>query len=658
MTPRLYLTPVIAAALLMAAAVHAQTPPPNAADDYRKAFESWEGLSEGDREVLRQYFADPNAGISDAVRAAADRARSALDAFRQGASRDSVDWGITYELGPGTLLPHLTPLRDGTRLLALDAQLRLEAGDARGAAESIAASIRMSDHATDDPVLISTLVGAAMFRHTDSAILQRALGEGLLGSGEASMVLDSINGILHEDPFRLTGSLEGEREGMAGWMIENFSEPGGKEAFLDQHAPFLAANDNLAPILTDLAPLSQDGFEVAMQQYDLALADMGAAMNQDDLGQAVADVRDIIDKALRGAYGPLSPHMIPSMDRAIESVLGIYERIEDLRDDLQTIIDDPENGAMKVRNAALWYLRAIENQKDIDAHLWELIAVKPDELSEEDRARIREALPKTEPIVEELLAASKIERCNFDLSGTWKMQGLQADLSHVDGMIRSGELLRAHLIEFVRAGERSEEDQTRAAALLAAAAKMSEHLATDDQLRSARACCAILEAAFDAVDLARGDGETPAVTLAPEALAALRKAAMRDALRYDAAMLAYRDRSTAWLVRRFLDRGGRRDTIMQELSEIAPQSIEPRTIAPPPLVYDDAVAAIRELDRVLEQGVSIARTPAHASEIDVQIEALKLGYAKSWPNDLAAWLLDPLTRTAIAMQWVEQRRRE
>ena len=627
--------------------------PPNAADDYREAFAAWEKLPESDREILASYEYTPGARVSPEVRAALSRAQPALDAFRTGGDRDFVDWGITYEKGPGTLLPHLSPLRNGARLLALDAHVRLAQGDARGAAESIAASIHMSDHATDDPVLISTLVGVAMFRHIDSSVLQNAIGSGALGAGEAGVVLDSIDDILHDDPFQLTGSLIGEREGMAGWMIDNFSMEGGKESFLDEYAPMFAASGLQAGIVADLAPLSQQGFEVAMQQYDLALADMGDAIQQDDLGQAMADVRDIIDKALRGAYGPLAPHMIPAMDRAIEQVLNTYERIEDLREDLQTIVNDPENGALKVRNAALWYLRAIEKHEQIDRHVWDLIEANPSRLDETQRETLAAALPDTEPIIAELLAAVEIERCDFDLQNTWDMLGLRADLSHVDGMIRNGHLLRAHVTALLRGA--SEENGDRAAELLRAAAKMSEHLATDHQLRSVRACCDILEAGFDVVEAVQGDGNAAPITLDPAAIAALHSAASRNALQYDTAMLRYRDRSSGWLVRTFIDRGGRRDTIAAELAELAPQSIEPRAITLQPLAFNDAVTALRELDRLAERAALIARTPAHSSEIEIEIEALKLGYAETWPADLAAWILDPIAQTAIAVEHVGRR---
>jgi hypothetical protein len=60
------------------------------------------------------------------------------------------------------LLPELTKMRHGSRLLAMDARLRMAHGDLTGAARDIVAIRSMAAHTRSDPMLTSFMVSLAM----------------------------------------------------------------------------------------------------------------------------------------------------------------------------------------------------------------------------------------------------------------------------------------------------------------------------------------------------------------------------------------------------------------------------------------------------------------------------------------------------------------
>jgi hypothetical protein len=140
---------------------------PNAADIYTKAFALLvkdEQLEYGLPWVGRDTLA-PDEPLSvptkEAIRRLLDVNREALDLLAEGAKIRHCRYPVNLNQGFGVLLPHLTNIRHGGRLLLLQAILHAEDGQTELAVQSVLNSLQLSGSIEKEPVLISQLVRMA-----------------------------------------------------------------------------------------------------------------------------------------------------------------------------------------------------------------------------------------------------------------------------------------------------------------------------------------------------------------------------------------------------------------------------------------------------------------------------------------------------------------
>lgn len=589
--PRVPLRLIIALLLLLSTAlpVLAQNDRPNAADDYRRAFALLERLDPADREILGNI--DWNAGtFTRAEREAILRARPVINAFREGASRSHVDFGIDYSAGPETLLPHLGPMRQGTRLLLADARLRMIDGDVRGATDNLRSMMKISDHTTDDPVLISTLVGTAVYSLSNSSVRQM-LGEGALDQTAARDLLKTIDEIKRPDPFGLAASLEGEREAFAGWMIRKYDESGDAAGFIEEMGMFGGAGDSM--LEAEVAALSPDGFRAAMTGYDQALARVVEAAQLEDLQLAQSEMKRLMSEIEDGNFGPVAMLFVPSFDRVMESVLQAYGAMAELREDLAAAAES-EEALKNLQNAAAWYQRAIAAmRREFGSDVAQLREWSAAEAVDFDTVAPRlEAMKDTR---EAIARAVEIRRCDFDSLNQWPNQGLRARLSQLDDM-------RA-LVAFVtldgrrhRAAGEAKVAGTRLAWLIA----MAEHLGQTPWPES-------IETAMDTLELAL-TGVSSAVT-APNMTAdvftpvrqMLERLSLKDPIGIGTLIAEWPQRSTDWMLQRYRGRNAPRQ-LVNELSDRARDLAEPLRTA----LWDETPEVFRR----------------NLNELDVQLDTL------------------------------------
>lgn len=534
------------ASLWASAASHAQPPRVNGADHYWKAFEKYEAFRQTpDDELIREFVSNPRAGLTPEVRTALDRARPILESLRRGASAESVDFGIDLSDGPYTLLPHLNPMRGGMLLMMADARARLEAGDSRGAADAFAAGMRMSDHATDNPVLINTLVGAAMFKLGNNT-LRQIIGEGELGQAEAATVLDAVRSVATSDPLGFVGALEGERTGFGQWMIDNLSGEGGKERFLGELAGIMDAD----PLAREIVGMTQNEFVASLHQYDLVMAKVIEAASQDDLDQARRDVAAIARDAENGVYGPVAQGMLPSLERVMDVMIQVYGEMDLLLRDLERLSVDPE-AAAKLRNAALWYLRAIDLHGTLDEAGWQAIEQFVSMPGGEASETVSTALTKARPILDILHEAVTINSCNFDLQSSWDAQGPYLRLSHLPGMKRNAQLMAASGMALQqKSGDENQEAWKRVVGAAEACITMARHVATDERVASVFASADMAEVAGNL--LAATVEQTPSRGVGSESLVAAINRSLADRLGLGPTLGKYRRMTSGWAVRRWM----------------------------------------------------------------------------------------------------------
>ncbi len=491
--------------LLLPLSVFAQGNRHNAADEYRRAFALIDQIDPADREILANI--DWNLPtFSRAEQAAIRRARPVIEAFRAGAARPFVDFEIDYSAGPETLLPHLSPMRQGTRLLMADARLRIMEGDVRGATANLRSMMKLSDHATSDPVLISTLVGTAIFAASNDSIRQM-LGEGSIDQTGVRDLLSTMEEIVQPDPFGVAAALQGERDAFAGWMIQTYSEAGDAAQFVEDIAQY-GASDDMLGLGAEIAAMDGDGFRAAMSGYDEAMRQIVEAAQIEDLNLAQSEMARVTNAIEQGQFGPVALMFVPAFDRVMENVLLAYSSMAELKDDL-TKAAESEDALNDFQDAAAWYRRAISSLKrefaqDITPFREWVLA---DHMVDNELPQRLKSLTETR---DALAKAAEIRKCDFDYQRRWHRDGLRARLLHLEDM-RS-------LAAFIAVDARIALDEGRiedAGNRLSWLIAMSDHLGQTPWPESSHAAMYPLELAVEGVSRALVEDDSRAAAFNP-----------------------------------------------------------------------------------------------------------------------------------------------
>lgn len=142
---------------------------PNAADMYEVAFSFYVPLDESkvhlvpivSRAELPERGEPMSDEMKEAIKEHLGENKRALGLLHKGSSVAECRYDINFRRGLGTDLSALGKIRNGARLLALEAVLAAEQGRPDQAGKSIAAAIELARSARGCPVIIAYLVGIA-----------------------------------------------------------------------------------------------------------------------------------------------------------------------------------------------------------------------------------------------------------------------------------------------------------------------------------------------------------------------------------------------------------------------------------------------------------------------------------------------------------------
>jgi hypothetical protein len=185
-----------------------------------KKWPAWEVMTNNPVAVaLRDSFTslEPQRQLSkeqmDALRTEMERASLAVPKARKLADMPEGRYPITYsEDFIGTLLPYAQDAREVAKLMAFDAMLRSQDGDAAAALTSCRAIVNAARSFGDEPFLISQLVRIAC-RHQAIGSLERILAQGQPAEADLRDVQQLVEKE-EPEPLLLIG-LRGERAGGA-----------------------------------------------------------------------------------------------------------------------------------------------------------------------------------------------------------------------------------------------------------------------------------------------------------------------------------------------------------------------------------------------------------------------------------------------------------
>ncbi|MGP1346467.1 MAG: hypothetical protein ACTS3F_07355 [Phycisphaerales bacterium] len=281
-----------------------------------------------------------------------------IEMLVEGSQLTGCDFAVDWHKGIEALLPELSPMRNAARLLMLDASRELNSGDPEAAAERVATVLRMGEHVSQDPVLITSLVGLAMFRMAgDFAIAgERA---GVWTEESRTTIAHALDRYHGEDPFRFIRSMRGEERWVGDWLEQRIDkEWSTPEGFLEDVRMFteVVSIDPGPAGGGAKAPAADANRQSAMPEEPREIPDeLRAIMESPDLREALKQEVELYRTAVRinteawnspdalqrferfermlgeGEFGVLSQWMIPSFTRAHKQDHEARAFLEELR---------------------------------------------------------------------------------------------------------------------------------------------------------------------------------------------------------------------------------------------------------------------------------------------------------------------------------------
>ncbi|MCL4222288.1 MAG: hypothetical protein KJZ65_13065 [Phycisphaerales bacterium] len=224
-----------ASASVLSSATGAPAQPANFVkpEDRNAAILYWQHLSTIDRETSEKLRAVDWEKIGDSVDGSVIPAwftedTAALHHTADGLVRASrlrkCNFETAYEEGLFALIPHLSPMRNGSRLLRLCARQAAVEGNGARSAEYIAAMVRMGSHAAEEPILIGSLVGMAITNQAmDEA--ESLLRAGVLDADSRLTIATTLRSLPKDDPGRSRYAITGERDIFLPWMARVSGDP-------------------------------------------------------------------------------------------------------------------------------------------------------------------------------------------------------------------------------------------------------------------------------------------------------------------------------------------------------------------------------------------------------------------------------------------------
>ena len=168
-------------------------------------------LSSDEEAMLLAYLDAPMRPPSSNEQVLLDRIAPTLALIQQASACAMYDSGVDFSGGFSTMLPHLAPMRNGARLLAVQARASAAMGDLDGAARWLGVLGAVSTQPGSDRIAISSLVGASIFTYANEQ-LEQFIGSGLINRERATAMLEQLGTLRVDDPFDFAGAIDREGE--------------------------------------------------------------------------------------------------------------------------------------------------------------------------------------------------------------------------------------------------------------------------------------------------------------------------------------------------------------------------------------------------------------------------------------------------------------
>src|SRR5262245_12949635 len=199
-------------------------PDGNAAQKYWQAFATLPTFTQAEKQKIDACLTTP---LDEPARQMLIKADYALQMLHRGAALRDCDWGISYEDGFFTRLPHTDAARVLSSLACLRGRLRFEASQGAAAIDDLLAAMTLGRHVSRDRSILTGLV-AYNIEHRAVEILAR-----YLPSLDAKTLADLRTRLDALPAFgsQATAILTSEKESL-NWFIRKVKETKDKESLL------------------------------------------------------------------------------------------------------------------------------------------------------------------------------------------------------------------------------------------------------------------------------------------------------------------------------------------------------------------------------------------------------------------------------------------
>ena len=309
-----------------------------------------DALGDEDLEILDSYSSGairrPTPREAEAF-ARLERVAPLLEAAAGGRFFDPAN---RWEDGFKMLLPHLSMMRQSTRLMNALSRRASAEGDAAASANWSSLMVQTAGQASQDSTLIGSLVAGSIFRVGDAA-MESFIGSGLLDQATARRLLEDLTWVGdHEDPLGFTAAIEAESD----MMLLEFDrlasslETGGEDRFLREFAlifdPEEGSLEGLdAANVQALAPLMQD-------YYDR----MASAAADPDRTRGLETMQTIQEEIIAEESAFLADLLSPISTGLLEIRIQIENELDDRLRILQGVASGRIDPASITNAAILW----------------------------------------------------------------------------------------------------------------------------------------------------------------------------------------------------------------------------------------------------------------------------------------------------------------
>lgn len=323
--------------------------PENAADIYQPAFEHIEARSDHEldsidwvEECLRHWYPISAADLAHYL-----REQSVItELFMLARDVEACDFGVDIDAdGFNALLPHVSSMMNGVRMLESMAMAQLEVGHADTAAAYIDAAIQAGLHIRTDKLIINSLVSVSTLKIT-LRMLDDAQARGVLRPEDANRIATRLTAETSGDAFGVAAAIETEKYVCSGWLKRQL---GLDNPAIDQDAMLnsldtAAESDIVRQILlvpNQTVAYAQGEFAQLAAAYDIAIKTAKNPSRESGL-QQLAKFEESVDA---GQHGNLAQLLMPSVSKVLQQRNDAIDEINARAAELRAYAATADRGA-------------------------------------------------------------------------------------------------------------------------------------------------------------------------------------------------------------------------------------------------------------------------------------------------------------------------